>query len=58
MPVKAERSDGEMDNTDFDYFDIEASNELSMCGDDDDDEQEECKGCRRWTCLECPYADI
>lgn len=45
-----------MDNTDFDYFDIEASNELSMCG--DDEEYEECKDCRRWTCLECPYADI
>ena len=28
----------------------------------DDDEEfeeyEECKTCRRWTCLECPYADI
>ena len=24
----------------------------------DEEEHEECKDCRRWTCLECPYADI
>ena len=24
----------------------------------DDEECEECENCRRWTCLECPYADI
>jgi len=23
-----------------------------------EEEHEECKDCRRWTCLECPYADI
>jgi len=23
-----------------------------------EDEPEECEDCRRWTCLECPYADI
>ena len=25
---------------------------------EDEEENEECKDCRRWTCLECPYADI
>lgn len=24
----------------------------------EDEEHEECKGCRRWTCLECPFADL
>lgn len=24
----------------------------------DEEQHEECEGCRRWTCLECPYADI
>ena len=23
-----------------------------------EEEHEECKDCRRWTCLECPNADI
>lgn len=32
-----------------DYIDDDDENEI---------EHEECKGCRRWTCLECPYADI
>lgn len=26
--------------------------------DEEEEEHEECKDCRRWTCLECPYADI
>lgn len=25
---------------------------------EEDEKHEECKDCRRWTCLECPYADI
>lgn len=31
---------------------------LEYYGDEDDQEHEECENCRRWTCLECPYADI
>ena len=27
-------------------------------GEGEDEEHEECENCRRWTCLECPYADI
>ena len=31
---------------------------LEYYGYEDEPEHEECENCRRWTCLECPYADI
>lgn len=40
-----------------DYMD-DGADYLEYYGDEDDQECEECKDCRRWTCLECPFADI